>query len=396
MPEVPETDFEKTWRELEEDTQQEEDAEMYNELEKDAEAAWRELEEEAAGGDADMEDELEKDAEAAWRELEEENQMDEDAVDMEDELAKDAVAAWRELEEEAEQELQEETSRRAQAQTLFEEGLEGAVDEFLDEAAGRICKAGPVDDSEREGCTTTAEPLSLYECTLCGPTATPTLRLKTRPDGIGFTMIAGGKASISTHYCLDCSEKMAREFANGIMMSKSIPLRKDRVRTRVITHLMSKVLSRDEMALVADHFGFCRCCCNPTALVEAPGDPCNHCSHLQRCHACGRFRRLLIQHGNIKICRFCRRHTGKRGQRIVRADFKTGKPMPQSKCYRCGAPTVVAMRRFCSPCRHSLQQLPGEKCITCKLEPKPEKSNSCAFCRAVCNGRKQTIPGVVS
>jgi hypothetical protein len=291
MPEVPETDFEKTWRELEEDTQQEEDAEMYNELEKDAEAAWRELEEEAAGGDADMEDELEKDAEAAWRELEEENQMDEDAVDMEDELEKDAEAAWRELEEEAEQELQEETSRRAQAQALFEEGLEGAVDEFLDEAAGRICKAGPVDDSKREGCTTTAEPLPLYQCTLCGPTATPTLRLKTRPDGIGFTMIAGGKASISTHYCLDCSEKMAREFANGIMMSKS---------------------------------------------------------------------------------------------------------MPQSKCYRCGAPTVVAMRRFCSPCRHSLQQLPGEKCITCKLEPKPEKSNSCAFCRAVCNGRKQTIPGVVS
>jgi hypothetical protein len=47
MLEVPETDFERTWLELEEDIQQEEDAEMEDELEKDAEAAWRELEEEA-------------------------------------------------------------------------------------------------------------------------------------------------------------------------------------------------------------------------------------------------------------------------------------------------------------------------------------------------------------
>jgi hypothetical protein len=369
MSEVLETDFERTWRELEEDIQQEEDAEMYDQLEKDAEAAWRELEEEAARGDVDMEDQLEKDAEATWRELE----------------------------KEAEQELQEDTNRRrTQTQALFEEGLEGAVDQFLDEAAGRIGKAGAVDDSEREGCTITAEPLPLYQCTLCGPTTTPTLRLKARPGGIGFkrTRIAGERASINTHYCLDCSEGMSREFATNIMIGKSIPLRKDRVRTKLIAHLMDKVITRDELMLVADHFGFCRCCRNPTALVEAPGDPCDSCSDVQRCHVCGRFRHLLIQYGKIKVCRLCPRHTRKPGEAVVRADPKTGKTMPQSKCYQCGRATVVALRKYCSPCRKSLKQRPGEKCVTCGLQPKPEKSGSCRVCMEL-SSPKQRIPGVV-
>jgi hypothetical protein len=218
---------------------------------------------------------------------------------MENELERDAEAAWRALQKEAEQELQEETNRRrAQAQALFEEGLEKEADGLLDEAPDRICKAGRVDDAELEGCTTTAEPWLPYQCTLCGPTTTPTLRLKARPNGIGFDKPAGGRASIDMHYCLNCSEQMASKFAIDIMMDKSIPLRRDKVRTKAITHLLDRVLRQNEMGLVADHFGICRCCHNPTALVETPGDPCNSCRHLQRCDACGRFRHLLIQCGD--------------------------------------------------------------------------------------------------
>jgi hypothetical protein len=397
MPEVPETDFEKAWLELEEDIQQEEDAEMEDELEKDAEAAWRELEEEAERGDVDMEDELEKDAEASWRELEAENQMDEDVVDMEDELERDFEAAWRELEKEAEQELQEETNRRrTQPQALFEEGLEQAMDGFLDEAPDRMCKAGRVDDAELEGCTTTAELLLPYQCTLCGPTITPTLRLEACPKGIGFKRPAGRRASTDTHYCLDCSEQVAREFATDIMMRKSIPLRRDQVRTKAITHLLNKVLRQNEMVLIADYFGICRCCHNPTALVETPGDPCNSCRHVQRCDTCGRFGHLLIQCGDSTVCRVCQRRLKKPSQGIIRADRKTGNTMPKSKCYECGSATGLAMfYKYCRTCRSSLKELPGEKCAHCGLQPKPEKSDTCQFCKETHSHPKQRVPGTV-
>jgi len=313
----------------------------------------------------DMEAELEKDADEAWAALEAE-------AEREREFERDAEEAWAALEAEAERERE------------FDEALEATRKLTLHaEAARKFDEAIQQAELEWERETNRAVEDGHVRCTACGiPTSRPVF-LKEKPHSAGFTHAP--KADRNP-YCVGCTEKIAVKWLGR--HGELQPLSEAQVSKKVFQYLFPYCRG-DAVLVVADHFGFCRCCFDAAAPLNAPGEPCDACRLLQRCAGCGRFARLVTRHPGGFLCQVCAPsagpsslRSGSKGQR--RADWVTGETAPKPKCFRCAEPTYSASRMYCSACREHLLSLPGEKCSGCKVQPKAEGEGHrrCQDCRA--------------
>lgn len=315
--------------------------------------------------------------EQAWEEYKREREFDEaleqawEEFMREQEFDEALEQAWEEFMREREfDEALEKAWEDFENEREFDEALEQAWEEVEADMLWRQILGDQAEGPEGP------EPSSLpFRCTNCGPTVTPTLVLKPHPDMIGFRHVP---KKAGEPYCLDCSELIARR--RVLTLAKSSSLAPEVERTRTIKHLLYRSIPSEKM-LVADHFKFCRCCLEPTALVETPGDPCDDCRELVRCSSCCRLRILMYHHQGRLLCLSCIH--GNRDLARSEGGTRVGQSvgsLENSACHQCAKLTRPS-RRYCPDCSDHLKSLPGPKCGRCKLQPKSQGFKWCNNCR---------------
>ncbi|KAK3902899.1 hypothetical protein C8A05DRAFT_33361 [Staphylotrichum tortipilum] len=228
--------------------------------------------------------------------------------------------------------------------------------------------------------------LGISRCTRCGDATTSSLLLKPEPNMISLQLVPKPACE---PFCLPCAADLTRAWLVQYRTLRRLP--EPERRARAVRYLLRRCSRREEM-VVADYFEFCRCCLNPDTHVSAAGECCEKCKGVPRCGACGVFKRVLVQQGEGLVCPPCAKGAvpkggkGAAGETVGtarRADRVSGRVERTSNCERCKAPTGRALWKFCKVCREVMRCLPGPKCTTCKIQPRPEGYRRCEGCRGL-------------
>ncbi|KAL2017510.1 hypothetical protein VTK56DRAFT_2002 [Thermocarpiscus australiensis] len=172
------------------------------------------------------------------------------------------------------------------------------------------------------------------QCLKCGRTTTTPYRF--RPNCYVFAdLVRKDFNGLNGPFCIDCMENMARPWMEKQGKLKGVEPNSEQERAKIILCLLKR--SDDKSTLhLAHHYTFCQHCLEVTTRVEGPGD---------KCHLCQR--------------------------------------NPIHQCLQCGEAKEPRRlrRRYCQRCHDHLEQLPGEKCSVCRLQPKSEGFKLCPTCR---------------